>query len=299
MNSDHLRGTTVALVTPFRSDGRLDEPRLRELVEWQVTSGIEAVLVAGTTGEGATLDSDERARLLEVTLDQVGGRRPVLVGTGSNDTRKAIALSQEAAGLGCDGVLVVAPYYNKPTQEGLYRHFRAVAEAVDTAVLLYNVPSRTGCNIAAQTVLRLAEVPNIVGLKEAGGNFSQIMQILRERPEGFLVLSGDDALTLPLIALGADGVIAVAANEAPGELSEMVRAALRGDWETARRYHYRLLPLMEANFLESNPIPVKAALALMGKIENTLRLPLVPAGDTTRRRIQEILDELGLSAGRE
>ncbi|GAB4248821.1 MAG: 4-hydroxy-tetrahydrodipicolinate synthase [Acidobacteriota bacterium] len=294
MQPEQLRGTTVALVTPFRADGALDEPAVRSLVEWQIASGVEAILVAGTTGEGATLAAEEHARLVEVAVEAAAGRRPVLAGTGSNDTKKAVALSRQAVRCGCDAVLVVAPYYNKPTQEGLYQHFRAVAEAVEVPVLLYNVPGRTASNIAAETVLRLAEVPNIIGVKEASGNFVQVMEILRGRPDGFLVLSGDDALTLPLVALGADGVIAVVANEVPAEFAEMVRAALRGDWQEARRIHYRLLPLMLANFRESNPIPVKAALALMGKIEEHLRLPLVPASENTRREMREILEDLGV-----
>jgi 4-hydroxy-tetrahydrodipicolinate synthase len=223
----------------------------------------------------------------------------VIAGTGSNSTVDAIRYSQAARSLGVDGVMLVAPYYNKPTQEGLYAHFRAVAEAVqDLPVIIYNVPGRTGCNIAAQTTLRLArEVPNIVGIKEASGDFAQIMTILRERPNGFRVFSGDDSLALPLIALGADGLISVVSNEVPDLTSRMIDMALAGDWAAARQMHYRLLPLMEANFMESSPGPVKAALAMMGLIEERYRLPLVPVQEKTKARLREILTELGALKG--
>lgn len=287
-------GTTVALVTPFDRSGELDEKALRRLVDWQIDEGIDAVLVAGTTGESVTLLPSEHQRLLEITLEQASGRVPVLCGTGSNSTARSVEATRLAERAGADGVLVVAPYYNKPTQEGLYRHFRTVAEATSLPVLVYNVPGRTACNLAVETTLRLAAVPNIRGIKEASGNLAQIMAILRDRPEGFLVLSGDDSLTLPLITIGADGVISVVANEVPGEFSRMVRAARSGNWVEARTLHYRLLALMEANFIESNPIPVKAALAMMGRIQEEYRLPLVPMSEPNRTRLRRVLQELGL-----
>jgi 4-hydroxy-tetrahydrodipicolinate synthase len=287
-------GTTVALVTPFDRAGELDEKALRRLVDWQIEEGIDAILVAGTTGESVTLLPSEHQRLLEITLEQASGRVPVLCGSGSNSTVRSVEATRLAERAGADGVLVVAPYYNKPTQEGLYRHFRTVAEATSLPVIVYNVPGRTACNLAAETTLRLAAVPNICGIKEASGNLSQIMTILRDRPEGFLVLSGDDAITLPLIAAGADGVISVVANEVPGQFSRMVRAARSGNWAEARTLHYRLLALMEVNFIESNPIPVKAALAMMGRIQEEYRLPLVPMGEANRAKLRRVLQELGL-----
>lgn len=287
-------GTTVALVTPFDRAGELDEKALRRLVDWQIEEGIDAILVAGTTGESVTLLPSEHQRLLEITLEQASGRVPVLCGTGSNSTARSVEATRLAERAGADGVLVVAPYYNKPTQEGLYQHFRTVAEATSLPVLVYNVPGRTACNLAAETTLRLATVPNIRGIKEASGNLAQIMTILRDRPEGFLVLSGDDAITLPLMAAGADGVISVVANEVPGEFSRMVRAARSGNWVEARTLHYRLLALMEVNFIESNPIPVKAALAMMGRIQEEYRLPLVPMSEANRAKLRRVLQELGL-----
>ncbi len=289
-------GTTVALVTPFDTAGELDEAALRRLVDWQIEEGIDAILVAGTTGESVTLSSAELQRLLEVTLEQTADRVPVLCGTGSNSTARSVETTRLAERCGADAVLVVSPYYNKPTQEGLYRHFRTVAEATALPVIVYNVPGRTGCNISAETTLRLAAVPNIQAIKEASGNLVQIMTILRDRPEGFLVLSGDDSTTLPLIAAGAEGVISVVANEVPREFSRMVRAARSGDWSEARSLHYRLFGLMEANFIESNPIPVKAALAMMGRIQEVYRLPLVPMGEANRARLRRVLQELGLVA---
>ncbi len=296
MSMPRWAGTTVALVTPFDTAGELDETALRRLVDWQIEEGIDAILVAGTTGESVTLSPAELQRLLEVTLEQTAGRVPVLCGTGSNSTARSVEMTRLAERCGADAVLVVSPYYNKPTQEGLYRHFRTVAEATTLPVIVYNVPGRTGCNISAETTLRLAAVSNIRAIKEASGNLVQIMTILRDRPEGFLVLSGDDSTTLPLIAAGAEGVISVVANEVPGEFSRMVRAARSGDWNEARSLHYRLFGLMEANFIESNPIPVKAALAMMGRIQEVYRLPLVPMGEANRARLRRVLQELGLVA---
>jgi 4-hydroxy-tetrahydrodipicolinate synthase len=296
MNIEWLRGTATALVTPFTSSGAVDEERLRSLIEYQLDGGIRLLVPCGTTGESATMTEAEDQRVIKLTVDATRGRAHVIAGTGSNATASAIEWSTTARDLGADAVLVVAPYYNKPTQEGLYVHFRNVAEAVsDLPVVIYNVPGRTGVNIAAATTLRLAhEVENIVAIKEASGDLAQIMAILRGRPGNFRVMSGDDAVTLPLIALGADGLISVASNEAPAYICRMVDLALAGDWPEARALHYKLLPLMEANFIESSPGPVKAALALMGLIEEHFRLPLVPVQEATRARMQALLLELGL-----
>ncbi len=296
MNIEWLRGAATALVTPFTTSGAVDDDRLRSLIEYQIAGGVRLLVPCGTTGESATMTEEEDQRVIKLTIDGSRGQARVIAGTGSNATGTAIEWSQTAQDLGADAVLVVAPYYNKPTQDGLYAHFRAVAEAVsDLPVVIYNVPGRTGSNIAAPTALKLArEVENIVAIKEASGDLAQIMAILRGRPEHFRVFSGDDAVTLPLIALGADGLISVASNEAPVLMSRLVALALAGEWDDARVLHYKLLPLMEANFIESSPGPVKAALALMGLIEENLRLPLVPVQEKTRTRMREVLLELGL-----
>jgi 4-hydroxy-tetrahydrodipicolinate synthase len=293
---DWLRGCATALVTPFKADGAIDEPRLRELIDYQINGGVCILVPCGTTGESVTMTEDENKFVIRTTVELARGRAKVIAGTGSNSTAVTIQRSQAARELGVDGVLTVAPYYNKPTQEGLYAHFRAIAEAVPgLPVVIYNVPGRTSSNIAADTTLRLArDVENIVAVKEASGNLSQIMEILRGRPEGFKVISGDDSLTLPLIALGGDGLISVASNEAPNLMSRMNDLALAGKWDEARTLHYRLLPLMEGNFIESSPGPVKAGMALMGLLEENLRLPLVPVQERTRDRMREILNELGL-----
>ncbi len=296
IDTSWLRGCATALVTPFKSNGAIDEERLRAFIEYQIEGGIRLLVPCGTTGESVTMTEEEDQRVIRLTVEVAKGRARVIAGTGSNSTASTIEYSRKARELGADAVLVVAPYYNKPTQAGLDAHFRAVAEAVsDLPVVLYNVPGRTSSNIAAQTVLRLArEVENIAAVKEASGNLSQIMEILRSRPEGFRVLSGDDAVTLALIALGADGLISVASNEAPALMSEMVGAALDGEWERARELHYRLLPLMDVNFIETSPGPVKAALTLMGMIEENFRLPLVPVSEETRKRVRAVIGELGL-----
>jgi len=296
INAEWLRGCATALVTPFTAHGAVDEERLRALVERQITGGVRILVPCGTTGESVTMTEEEDQTVIKLTVEAARGRARVVAGTGSNSTASAVEYSRKARELGADAVLVVAPYYNKPTQEGLFAHFRAVAEAVgDLPIVIYNVPGRTSSNIAAQTTLRLArEVENIVAIKEASGNLSQIMEILRRRPEGFYVLSGDDALTLAMIALGADGLVSVASNEVPEPMSQMVDLALAGEWDRARDLHYRLLPLMEANFIESSPGPVKAAMALLGLLEENLRLPLVPVEEKTRARMREVLGELGL-----
>ena len=295
MNTEWLRGCATALVTPFRSDGGIDEGRLRAFAEWQIESGVKLLVPCGTTGESATMTEEEDRRVIKIVIDVAHKRGArVIAGTGSNSTAAACEYARAARELGADAVLVVAPYYNKPTQGGLFAHFRAVAGAVaGLPVVVYNVPGRCGVNITTQTTLRLArEIENIAAVKEASGNVSQIMEILRERPENFRVLSGDDALTFPLLALGADGVISVASNEAPALMSRMVEQSLAGEWDQSRALHYQLLPLMEANFIESSPGPVKAALALMNRIEENFRLPLVPVQDATRERMREILVEL-------
>jgi len=295
MRVDWLRGCATALVTPFAAGGAIDERRLRNLIEYQIEGGIKILIPCGTTGESATMSEEEDCRVIKITVEAARGRARVIAGTGSNSTAAAIEYSRAARDLGVDGVLVVAPYYNKPTQDGMFAHFSAVAKAVETLpVVLYNVPGRTSSNLTAETVLALtAASENIVAIKEASGNLSQIMAILKDRPDGFRVFSGDDAVTLPLIALGADGLVSVASNEVPDFMSKMVEAALQGDWQQARELHFRLLPLMEGNFIESSPGPVKAALAIMGLIDENLRLPLVPVQDSTRKRMREILGELG------
>src|SRR5256714_15266602 len=296
MKLDWVRGCATALVTPFKSDGAIDEERLRVLVDRQIKGGVRLLVPCGTTGESATMTEDEDAQVIAMTIEVAKGRARVIAGAGSNSTASAIEYSQRARDLGADAMLQVAPWYNKPTQEGLYAHFRAIAEAVpEMPIMLYNVPGRTSSNIAAQTVLRLAkDCENIVAIKEASGNLSQIMEILRERPAGFTVLSGDDAVTLPLIALGAEGIVSVASNEVPDLMSRMTELALAGNWTEARKLHYRQLPLMEVNFIESSPGPVKAAIAMMGLLEENFRLPLVPITEKSRVRIHEVIAELGL-----
>jgi 4-hydroxy-tetrahydrodipicolinate synthase len=296
MKLDWMRGCATALVTPFTSDGSIDEERMRALVDRQINGGVKLLVPCGTTGESATMTEDEDARVIAMTIDVARGRAKVIAGAGSNSTASAIEYSKRAQDAGADAVLQVAPWYNKPTQEGLYAHFRAIAEAIpDTPVVLYNVPGRTSSNIAAQTTLRLArDCQNVVAVKEASGNLSQIMEILRERPAGFSVLSGDDAVTLPLIALGGDGIVSVAANEIPDLMSRMTNFALEGKWDEARELHYRILPLMEINFIESSPGPVKAAMAMMGLLEENFRLPLVPVTEKSRARLREVLSELGM-----
>lgn len=296
MKIDWMRGCATALVTPFKSDGAIDEDRLRALVERQIAGGVRLLVPCGTTGESATMTEEEDQRVIAITVEVAKGRARVVAGTGSNSTAAAIEYSRRARDLGADAMLQVAPWYNKPTQEGLYAHFRAIAEAIpDTPIMLYNVPGRTSSNIAAQAVLRLARAcENIVAIKEASGNPSQIMEILRERPENFCLLSGDDAVTLPLIALGGEGIVSVASNEIPDLMSRMATLALEGNWEAARALHYRILPLMEINFIESSPGPVKAAMAMMGLLEENFRLPLVPITEKSRARIREVIAELGL-----
>jgi 4-hydroxy-tetrahydrodipicolinate synthase len=296
MKVDWLRGCATALVTPFRSDGTVDEERMRALVERQIAGGVKLVSPCGTTGESATMSDEEQQRVIALTVETARGRARVIAGAGGNATAGTVRRAAAAKRLGADALLVVAPYYNKPTQAGLSAHFRAVAEAVPgVPIVLYNVPGRTGSNLEAATALTLArEVDNVAAVKEASGNLAQMMAILRERPAGFAVLSGDDQLTLPLLALGAEGIVSVVSNEVPDLMARMVDLALAGHWDEARALHYRLLPLMDANFLESNPGPVKAAMAMMGLLEERFRLPLVPVQEKTRARMRDVLAELGV-----
>jgi 4-hydroxy-tetrahydrodipicolinate synthase len=293
-----LRGCGTALVTPFHQDGSIDDSALRSLVAWQVESGIDFLVPCGTTGETPTLTHDEWLHVIDTTIEVAAGRVPIVAGATSNSTHEAVEKAKEvAARPGVDAILTASPYYNKPTQEGQYRHFKAIAEAVvDKPVLLYNVPGRTGANIEPATLARLAEVPNIIGVKEASGNMTQIAEAINLVPETFLVFSGDDSVTLPVIALGGVGIVSVASNEIPHEMAAMTRAALNNDWTTARGIHRRYLPLMQANFIESSPLPVKAVLAMMGKIEENYRLPLLPMRRDTRSKLQKIAAEAGVIA---
>ena len=268
-------GCGTAMVTPFRGDGSLDEATLRKLIARQIEAGIDFLVPCGTTGESPTLTHEEHVRVVAITVELAKGRVPVVAGAGGYNTAEVIAMARELAALGVDGILSVTPYYNKPTQEGLFQHYRAIADAVELPIILYSVQGRTGINIEPATVARLASIRNIVGIKEASGSIAQMAAILNCVPEDFVVLSGDDAITLPLIALGGRGVISVVSNEIPAEMSEMVRLALRGNIWGAREIHRRFHPLMEVNFVESNPGPVKTALAEMGLLEPVWRLPLV------------------------
>jgi 4-hydroxy-tetrahydrodipicolinate synthase len=289
-------GAGTALVTPFTREGALDERALRRLVRRQVEGGIDVLVPCGTTGESATMTEDEQKRVVAITLEEAGDKVPVLAGAGSNDTHHAVVRTKAMAALGAHGILSVAPYYNKPTSEGFYRHFAAVAEASTAPVVFYNVPGRTGSNVDAKTQLRLAGHPNIVAVKEASGNLAQVMEVVRDRPEGFQVLSGDDAFTLVLMALGAEGVISVASNQVPREMHDLVAACARGDFAEGRRIHYRLLKLMTLNFVESSPIPVKSSLALLGLCEETFRLPLCSPTEATRQALKAALADLGVTS---
>jgi 4-hydroxy-tetrahydrodipicolinate synthase len=292
-----LRGCGTALVTPFRQDGSIDEPSLRNLVAWQVESGIDFLVPCGTTGETPTLSRDEQLQVVDVTVEVAGGRVPIIAGATANATQDAVERAKQmAARSGVDGILTASPYYNKPTQEGQYQHFRAIAEAVDKPIILYNVPGRTGTNIEPPTLARLAKLPNIVGVKEASGNMAQIAEVASSVPDHFALFSGDDAITLPVIAVGGVGVISVAGNEIPHEMAEMTRAALNNDWVSARQIQRKYLALMQANFIETNPLPVKAVLAMMGKIEEIYRLPLVPMRRDARSKLQRIAAEAGVIA---
>lgn len=290
-----FRGTATALVTPFKKDGSLDESALRTLVDWQIKSGVEGLVPCGTTGENPTLSDDEQHRVIEIVIEHANRRAIIIAGVGSNDTQKTVKLAKFAERAGADYALVVGPYYNKPTQEGYFQHFKAVAESVNIPIIIYNVPGRTGGNIEPATIFRLVDkVKNIAGVKEASGNMGQIMEIAKHKPDGFSLLSGDDAMTLPLMVVGGDGCISVVANEVPREFSELVRCCLKAKWNEALQLHNRLLDLMNANFIESNPIPVKAAMAMMGLVEEVYRLPMVHMSEKNRDRLRAVLTELKL-----
>jgi 4-hydroxy-tetrahydrodipicolinate synthase len=293
-NLDMLKGCGTALITPFLADGRVDEKTLASLVNWQIQDGVHFLVPCGTTGESPALKHDEHLAVVGITTRTAAGRVPILAGAGGNDTAKIIDLIAEVKKLGVNGILSVSPYYNKPTQEGIYQHYRALAESTDLPIIVYNVPGRTGSNILPDTLLRLAEIPNIAGVKEASGDISQIGEICTRAPARFRVFSGDDSLTLPVIALGGHGIISVASNEVPGMMAKFAAACLEGRWEEARAWNRKLYPLMKANFVESNPIPVKAALSMMGKIEEVYRLPLVKISEAARAKVASVLSSLGL-----
>ncbi|MFN7919356.1 MAG: 4-hydroxy-tetrahydrodipicolinate synthase [Bryobacteraceae bacterium] len=288
-------GCGTALVTPFKNDLSLDEATLRKLVRRQIDSGIDFLVPCGTTGESPTLEHHEHLRVVELTLEEAKPRKvPVLAGAGGYNTREVIALAKELEAMGADGILSVTPYYNKPTQEGLYQHYKAIAAAIEIPIVVYSVQGRTGINVEPATLRRLSTIDNIVGVKEASGNIGQMANVMAEVPERFLVLSGDDSITIPLMALGGKGIISVVSNEIPGEMTQLARACLKNDFATARAIQRRFLALMNINFVESNPIPVKAAMAMMGLLEPVWRLPLVPPADASAARIRKVLEECGL-----
>jgi 4-hydroxy-tetrahydrodipicolinate synthase len=293
-----LRGCGTALVTPFQRDSSVDFEALRRLVQFQLGEGIHFLVPCGTTGETPTLEHDEYLDVIRIVRDEVKGRVPVIAGVTGNSTHKVVQMAQEVVTLGVQGILSAAPYYNKPTQEGIYQHFKAIANAVDLPIILYNVPGRTSSNIEPATVARLAKIQNIAGIKEASGSITQQMDVLAQVPPNFRVLSGDDAFTFPLMALGGAGIISVASNEIPGPMSRLAQLMLDGRVDEARKLHFQLLPLMEANFIESNPIPVKAALAMMGLIEEVYRLPMVPLKPENRTKLERVLQAQGLLKSR-
>jgi 4-hydroxy-tetrahydrodipicolinate synthase len=290
-------GCGTALVTPFRRDLSLDEERLRALVRRQIENGINFLVPCGTTGESPTLSHDEHLRVVAIAIEEAKGKVPVLAGAGGYNTQKVIDLAREVMRLGADGILSVTPYYNKPTQEGLYQHYKAIASAVDLPIVVYSVQSRTGVNIEPLTLKRLAEIDNIVGVKEASGNIAQMASVAHHVPERFLVLCGDDAVSIPLISLGGRGTISVASNEIPAQMTGLVQSALHGDYPRARELQRKYLPLMEVNFIESNPGPVKAAMAVMGLLEPVWRLPLVAPAAANQKKIESVLESVGLLKG--
>ncbi|MFL5615808.1 MAG: 4-hydroxy-tetrahydrodipicolinate synthase [Gemmatimonadaceae bacterium] len=289
-----LAGCGTALVTPFKQDGSVDERALRALVDWQIAEGVHFLVPCGSTGEAATMTAEEQRRVIEIVVEVAKGRVPIVAGAASNDTQRAIALSKGAKAAGATHLLHTSPMYNKPPQRGIVAHYRAIADAVDLPIVVYNVPGRTGSNIEAKTTLELAATPGIVAVKEASGNLGQITDILRDRPREFSVLSGDDELTLSIMAAGGDGIISVVSNATPRLMSELCDCMRDGDLGGARERHFQLLPWMRAAFIESNPLPVKAALAMMSKIENVLRLPLVPMDDKHNGRVQNALATAGV-----
>ncbi|MGE4578534.1 MAG: 4-hydroxy-tetrahydrodipicolinate synthase [Desulfuromonadales bacterium] len=289
-----FKGSMVAIITPFDAKGQVDEEKYRQLIEFQIENGTDVIVPCGTTGESATLDYKEHDRVIQICIEQVAKRVPVIAGTGSNSTAEAIELSQHAKEMGADGVLLVSPYYNKPSQEGLFQHYKAIAEAVSLPQVLYNVPGRTGMNMEAKTTIRLAEFANIVAIKEASGNVTQASEILDKAGDKIDVLSGDDFLTLPLMACGAKGVISVTANIMPKEVKAMVTAVQQGRWDEARKMHLKMLDIHNAMFIESNPVPVKTAASLMGKCGADVRLPLVPMQPTTLDKLKAVMKGYGL-----
>lgn len=293
-----LMGCGTALVTPFRKDGGVDEPALHALVNWQIESGIDFLVPCGTTGEASTLTEAEWLRVVEVVVATAAGRVPVFAGCTHNATHEAVSKARKLARVhGLTGILTANPYYNRPGQEGQYQHFRAVAEAVDLPVLLYNIPGRTGANLEPATVLRLAELPNVIGIKESSGNLVQITELLTTAPRNFKVFAGDDGIALPVVSLGGSGLISVASNAIPGQMSRMVGAAMENDWVTARRINRQFFRLMQAHFWEPNPAPIKAVLSMLGRCEDVLRLPMVPVSAATRRKLECMVGELGLLVG--
>jgi 4-hydroxy-tetrahydrodipicolinate synthase len=288
-------GCGTALVTPFRRDLSLDEETLRHLVRRQIEAGINFLVPCGTTGESPTLTRAEHLRVVGITLEEAKGKVPVLAGAGGYNTHEVIELAREIERMGADGILSVTPYYNKPTQEGLYQHYKAIAAAIHLPVVVYSVQGRTGVNVEPSTLARLAEIENIVGVKEASGNIGQMANVLQEVPSDFAVLSGDDSITIPLIALGGRGIVSVASNEIPAEMTQLAQACLRNDFAAARQIQARFLPLMNVNFVESNPIPVKAAMALMGLLEPVYRLPMVPPAPASLSKIEKVLESVGVA----
>ena len=289
-----LRGAMTAMVTPIGDDGGVDWDALERIAEWQVDSGIHGLVPCGTTGEGATLSADEQADVIARVVRVVAGRVPVVAGVGSNSTSRTVDAAKRAHDVGADALLVVSPYYNKPNRSGMLAHYEAVGRATPLPIVVYNVPGRTGQNLGAELILELAQQPPVAAVKEASADLDQIATILQGRPTGFSVLSGDDALALPTMALGADGIVSVVSNEAPTEMAALISAAASGDYAGARELHYRLLPLMRANFRESNPVPVKTAMAMLGHCEDHLRPPLGPATEATRAALRAALDRAGL-----
>lgn len=290
-----FKGSMVAIVTPFKNNGtELDEKRLRELIEFHIKNSTSAIVPCGTTGESATLSMKEHEQVIDIVIKQAKGRVKVIAGTGSNNTTEAIELTRDAKKSGADAVLIITPYYNKPTQEGIYRHFKALSDAVDIPIIAYNIASRTGVNIEPKTMARLSNIKNVVGVKEASGSLDQMSEIKRLCGEDFELISGDDSLTLPLLAVGGCGVISVVANIIPKDVADMVSAFLKGDVEKARRLHYKMLPLVKAMFIETNPIPVKTAMGMMGMIEPTLRLPMCEMSEENKEKLKAALKDYGL-----
>jgi len=289
-----FKGCGTAMVTPFQKDLSLDEVALRKLIRRQIAGGINFLVPCGTTGESPTLSHEEHLRVVAITIEEAKEKVPVLGGAGGYDTRKVIEMAREIERLGADGILSVTPYYNKPTQEGLYHHYKAIASAISLPIILYNVPPRTNVNIEPATLRRLSEIENIIGVKEASGNIAQMTQVIQQVPEEFLVLSGDDALTLPLVAMGGRGLISVTSNEIPAEMTRLVQLCLDGEFKTARALLRKLLPLIEVNFIETNPTPVKAGMAEMGLLEPVWRLPLVPPRTENQAKIRTVLESLAL-----